>query len=334
MGVNLLAQSVELKLPILFWNVENLFDTKNDSLKLDDEFTSESLKHWTNYRYYQKLKGLSRVIIASNKWNPPALIGLCEIENDSVIYGLTRYTGLRNLEYKYITTNSKDKRGIDVALLYQSEFFKIITHKSIDVGILPVDDRPTRDILHVSGMVASGDTLDIFIAHFPSRVGGQRKSNANRVYVSRILKHHIDQVLSLRSYPLVVIMGDFNDFPSNESVKEVLKAQCPLASKEIINRKLYHLLINKRDKKEWGTYKYKNRWDVLDHFIVNGNLLKESSTCKTSLENTDIIRLPFHIVDDNKYGGTKPFRTFNGMHYIGGYSDHLPIISTFIIRLD
>lgn len=332
--LKLVAQSSELKFPILFWNVENLFDTKNDSLKLDDEFTPKSLKHWTNYRYHQKLKNLSRVLIAANKWNPPALIGLCEVENDSVIGDLIRYTGLKNFEYKFIVTESKDLRGIDVALLYQSDLFRLIFHESIDVGILPTDHRPTRDILHVAGLVASGDTLDVFIAHFPSRMGGQRKSNANRVHVSRILKHHTDDVIDKRLNPLIIIMGDFNDFPSNESVQKILGVKSPSTEKTLSRHTLYHLLMDSRRQKEWGTYKYKNRWDVLDHFIVSGSLLDSSKSCYTSLENTQIVRLPFHIIHDEKYGGTKPFRTYNGMHYLGGYSDHLPIVSTFIIRLD
>ena len=333
-NLTLFGQSSELKFPVLFWNVENLFDTKNDSLKLDDEFTPTSLKHWTGYRYYEKLKSISRVLIAANAWNPPALIGLCEVENDSVIYGLTHYTGLRNLEYKFVVTDSPDQRGIDVALLYQPELFNVLSNESIDVGILPVDKRSTRDILHVTGRIASGDTLDVFIAHFPSRMGGQRKSNANRVHVSKMLKHHVDEVLSKRSTPMVILMGDFNDYPNNESVRSVLRAKSPLKENKRLSASLYHLLIDDRGQKEWGTYKFKNSWGVLDHFIVNGNLIDKTKNCYTSVDATSIIRLPFHIIDDKKYGGTKPFRTYNGMHYLGGYSDHLPILSVFTIRLD
>ena len=328
------AQHQEVEFPILFWNAENLFDCKDDPIKSDEDFTPEALKHWTGYRYQSKIKQMARVIIEANAWNPPAIIGLCEVENDSVLHGLTHYTGLRNLGYEFIITDSKDQRGIDVALLYQPELFKVLTTESIDVGRLPINQKFTRDILHVSGLVASGDTLDFFVAHFPSRTGGQRRSNKNRLHVAQILQNKIEEVYEIRETAHVILMGDFNDYPSNESIQKVLQVKPPLSDETRNDKTLYHLLSDSRGQKEWGTYKYKNQWGVLDHFIVSGSLLNSTSTFFTSQNQTEIIRLPFHLTVDEKYGGTKPFRTYNGMHYLGGYSDHLPIISKFTLRLN
>lgn len=316
----------ESSFQIMFWNVENLFDAKNDSLKNDEDFLPNSLKHWSDYRYYQKLQQLSKAIIASGEWNPPALIGLCEVENDSVLYDLTHRTGLKNLDYRYVVTQSKDLRGIDVALLYQPDLFRLIASESIDVGRLPVGKRTTRDLLHVIGQVVSGDTLDLFIAHLPSRFGGAKHSEPNRIHVSRVLKEKIDSVMCRRVSPKLVIMGDFNDYPQNKSISKILSVQNP-SNKVVDIRGLYHMLAYSNYKKQRrGTYKYKNSWDILDHMILSGAFLDEKSSCRVSSKEAQIINHPFLLTKDEKYGGLKPFRTYNGMHYLGGFSDHLPII--------
>ena len=313
---------------VLFWNTENLFDCKHDSLKNDTDFLPTSLKRWNSYKYWQKLKALSKGIIATGQWNPPSLVGLCEVENDSVLFDLTQRTPLRNLGYKYLITNSKDFRGIDVALLYQPEFFRLITHRAISVGLLPVGHRPSRDLLHVTGKVWSGDTLDIFVVHLPSRYGGQKHSEPNRIHVAQILKNHVDTLWHTRTNPLVLIMGDFNDYPSNNSIYTTLGAKEPSLPYQA--QQLYNLVARKR-KKNWGTYKFKAHWGVLDQFIVSGNLLDSLSNCYTSEETTQIITYPFLLIEDKKFGGYKPFRTYNGMKYQGGYSDHLPVLSSFTI---
>lgn len=318
--------------PILFWNVENLFDCQHDSLKNDYDFLPESLKHWTEFRYKNKLKKISKTIIASSNWNPPAIIGLCEIENDTVIKHLTQHSLLRNLNYKYICTESKDSRGIDVSLIYQPERFKLIYHEAISVGRLP-NNRVTRDLLHAEGVTISGDTLDLFVVHFPSRFGGQKKSEPNRIHVATALMKSINKIQQKKNEKAnIIIMGDFNDYPTNKCVVSVLKAKAP--NHKNLPTDLCHLLATPRTSKEWGTYKYKNEWGVLDHFIVNAKLLNSKSTFYTSEEKTTILRLPFLLTKDEKYGGLKPFRTYNGMHYLNGYSDHLPILSTFTEVVD
>lgn len=329
-SLHLLKAQDKIELHVLFWNVENLFDCKHDSLKNDYDFLPTSLKHWNTSKYWNKQKALAKGIIAAGGWNPPALVGLCEVENDSVIYDLTRRTALRKLGYRYLVTQSADSRGIDVALLYQPEFFQVLKQQSISVGLLPVGKRASRDLLHVSGRLWSQDTLDIFVVHLPSRYGGQAKSEPNRIYVARQLKQHIDSLFQVRQTPNILVMGDFNDYPHNASVQKILQAKAPGSSCE--PHKLYNLLARKRTKKHWGTYKYKNHWGVLDQFIVSGQLLQAKATCRTSESDTQIVKLPFLLIEDTKYGGYKPFRTYNGMRYQGGFSDHLPVLSKFVVE--
>ena len=148
---------------VLFWNVENLFDTKDDPRKNDNEYLPDATRHWNHFRYREKLKCLAKGIIASGDEFVPDLVGLCEVENDSCLYDLTRRSPLREANYRYVMTESPDQRGIDVALLYQRGSFQLLQHRSIRIPHKRLKKGPTRDILHVVGKVLSGDTLDVFV---------------------------------------------------------------------------------------------------------------------------------------------------------------------------
>ena len=347
---------------IAFWNVENLFDTRNDSLKQDEEFLPTSLRGWHYGRYKKKLADVARVITAIGEWEPPALIGLCEVENDRVLQDLTRNSPLKTHGYRYLMTASGDLRGIDVALLYQRDKFKVIRHQSIRPG-LGANERPTRDILHVTGLVPTLDTLDVFVVHFPSRSGGERASEPKRLKVAQLLRNTIDSLMLVRQEARIVIMGDFNDYPENKSIAEILAVR-PLASQQHVNETfdrntLYHLLshrINKKGKSGEshksenkgesinenkrknrlvrGSYKYKGEWGLLDHLIVSGALLDRDTRFFTDQDKAEILSFPFLLIEDEKYGGWQPFRTYNGMKYQGGYSDHLPVRVDFELLFD
>lgn len=140
---------------------------------------------------------------------------------------LTRYSALREADYRYVMTQSPDKRGIDVALLYQRNLFKLLSYQSLPVDKPRKNSRPTRDILHVSGLLLNRDTLDVLVAHFPSRSGGARESEPYRLLAARKVKHAIDSLYTIRRHPQIVLLGDFNDYPENKSVKEVLEAAAP-----------------------------------------------------------------------------------------------------------
>lgn len=312
---------------IMSYNVENLFDCKHDSLKKDTEFLPDAVRHWNYSKYKKKLDAIARVITAVGEWTPPALVALCEVENDSVLRSLIRYSALREAGYRYVMTHSPDERGIDVALLYQRGIFKMLSFQSLPVKRPRKNNRPTRDILHVSGILLNHDTLDVFVAHFPSRSGGAKESEPYRISAAQCLKDAADSVYKQRKHPQIIIMGDFNDYPNNKSVQEILKAEIPPATEDsLLPDRLYHLLARKCiANKHFGSYKYQGEWGLLDHMIVSGTLLKTDAPLYTNERNTDIFRPPFILTEDKKYGGKQPFRTYYGMKYQGGYSDHLPV---------
>lgn len=315
----------EIPFRVMSWNVENLFDTHHDSLKNDYEFLPQSHRHWTYLRYKKKLENIARVITAVGEWTPPALVGLCEVENDSVMRDLVHYSPLKEHGYRYVMTDSPDERGIDVALLYQRNQFKLLSYRSIPVGIFTTESRPTRDILHTSGLIVTGDTLDIFVVHLPSRSGGAKESEPYRLFVAKKIKAEADSILTSRQHPLLIIMGDFNDYPTNKSITQILEATAPPHHPKPL--KLYHLLARKakENKNKGSSYKYQGEWGLLDHLIVSGTLLDTTTNFYTTEKKANVAHLPFLLTEDNKYGGLQPFRTYYGMKYIGGYSDHLPV---------
>lgn len=339
------ASSQQERIPfrVVSWNIENLFDTHHDSLKNDHEYLPDAIRHWNYSRYKKKLADVARVITAIGEWNPPALVGLCEVENDTVLRDLTHRSPLKELNYRYVMTDSPDLRGIDVALLYQRDLFKLLSSRSIPIPPLG-QYRPTRDLLHVSGLLLTGDTLDVFVCHLPSRSGGAKESEPYRLYAAQILRTEVDHILNIRSHPQVIIMGDFNDYPTNQSIQKVLEAEAPpITTQEPASTlnstnpstivpsslKLYHLLARKAKSKSFGSYKYRGEWGLLDHLIVSGTLLNQSSHFFTSEERANVCLLPFLLKEDEKYGDKEPFRTYKGMKYQGGISDHLPVYADF-----
>ena len=315
----------------MFWNVENLFDTQHDSLKNDYDFLPEAIRKWNPKRYQKKIDDVARVIAAVGEQTIPALVGLCEVENEYVLESLVKYSPLKEQTYQYTMTNSPDERGIDVALLYQRDKFKLLESRSIQITKKEANYRPTRDILHVTGIVPTNDTVDVFVVHFPSKAGGAKESEKFRMQVARKLSNEVDSIIATRYLPQVLIMGDFNDYPNSRSIAEVLEVK-PISIKAHPTR-LYNLLDNEVESEySFGSYKYKGRWQLIDLLIVSGNLLDNNSSFYTTEKNAHIARLHFLLTNDPKYGGKQPYRTYNGMKYQGGISDHLPVYTDFILK--
>jgi len=301
---------------IMFYNLENLFDTYDDPLTNDDEFTPEGEKSWTNYRYQKKLNDLAKVIIAVGEWTPPAIIGLCEVENFQVLLDLTTKTPLASLGYQIIHENSKDERGIDVAILYRSEIVKKINHKYIAVN--RESDWKTRDILLAQMALNQNDTLHICIVHWSSRYGGKEKTEYKRIAAAKSLRFHVDSLQHVRQNPKILIMGDFNDEPNDRSISEVLGASKPTSS--IVPDQLYNLSSADFQAGK-GTLVYKeinNTWFHFDQIIVSGSLI--NNTELVALGQKSMIFDAHWILKNDK-----PFRTYQGPIYLGGYSDHLTI---------
>lgn len=337
------GETYRIPFRVMEWNVENLFDTRHDTLKEDQEFLPASVRHWIYSKYRKKLTDIARVIVAAGEWTPPALIGLCEVENDSVLDDLTRYSPLKELGYRYVITQSPDTRGMDVALLYQRDVFRLLSYSSISIPPLK-HARPTRDILHVSGLILTGDTLDVLICHLPSRSRGAKESEPYRLHAASLLRQLSDSLLQQRSNPKLIIMGDFNDYPSDKSIRMVLQANeiphpvhGPHSSSRqqvVASQKLYHLLAGRTQSRDFGSYKYKGEWGLLDHLIVSGSLLDSAANFYTEGQKANVLRLPFILTEDHQYGGYEPFRTYKGMKYQGGISDHLPVYTDFELILE
>ncbi len=311
------------------YNVENLFDCKDDSLKDDAEFLPDGSRHWTLNRYRSKQHKIAQVIAAIGGWEAPDLVGLCEVENRAVLTDLTRRSPLKRLGYEFLHFESPDRRGIDVALLYQAKRFKPFQAKPVRVSFPEQTQASTRDILLVSGILPTKDSLHVFICHFPSRLGGQLASETRRKTAAARLRSQVDSLFALNPRSKILIMGDFNDSPEDSSLREVLRALKPEG--KVDNSQLYNLTypLHSRGK---GSHKHDGIWSVLDHFIVSGNLLDSSQKFYIRPEEVSFFEADFLLEQDTKDLGTMPFRTYQGMIFKGGFSDHLPVYGRFSYR--
>ncbi len=310
---------------VMFYNAENLFYPDNDSTKRDDDFTKEGLKRWSFYRYQQKLNNIYKVIVAVGGWEVPAAVGFCELEHKKVLEDLINKTPLKKFGYKVVHEESPDNRGIDVGFIYRPGKFKYIDHEAIGVKFPFDENLKTRDVLHIRGQVLGKDTLSIFVNHWPSRWGGQAKSEPKRVYVASLVRQRIDELYETNPNLKVVVMGDMNDHSDNKSLVETLKAK---GEKEQVQKgDLYNYMHALGKNWQLGSHKYQGHWGTLDHVIVSEPLLNETRKNHLRAEESGahIFAARFLLTEDTKFLGLQPFRTYAGPQFIGGFSDHLPI---------
>lgn len=296
-------------LTLVQFNCENLFDCTHDSLKQDIEYTPEGNRHWTEWKYRRKADNIAQELIGCcGQDTLPDLITLCEVENDSVMLRLTRRTALARLGYKYIMTRSRDKRGIDVALIYNVMSFRPISQQSIT----PDDnhpEHPLRDILYVAGETATGDTLHIMAVHAPSKFGSKKASEARRMVVMRKIVETADSIRRSNANARIIVSGDINDGAGSTSLSFLES----------------HALINSTRGATGrygakGSYKYQGKWESIDHILVSPNI-------HSHIINSYIGDAPYLMQKDTKFGGMKPRRSSIGYRFDpGGYSDHLPVV--------
>lgn len=322
-SVSSFSQTTTDQVSILFYNVENLFDTKNNPQTEDDEFTPDGDRHWTYKRLKNKLINVSKVILNSSGWNAPAIVALCEIENRYVLEKLIADTPLKNYPYKIIHKESPDHRGIDVALIYNTTQFSPITYKHYPLKDKNDEILKTREILYVMGVMNEIDTIHFFVNHWPSRYSGLLETKYKRNMAAKFLHQQTAVLFEKYNSPKIIILGDFNDQPTDESIAEILNGK--KVDAQITGNSLYNLSYNWVNGKS-GTLKYQSQWSVFDQVIVSGNLLQSSSGYYTKPENATIINHTFLFEKDEKYGGQKPKRTYYGFSYQGGFSDHLPVL--------
>lgn len=303
----------------LIWNnTENFYDTENDPATMDDEFTPNGRNKWTEERFNEKVKKLTNVIKDIVKPEVPDIVGLAEIENKTVMMAIVDELHRNGMNsYSFVHYDSPDERGSDVAMIYNTKSFIVQESKPILVCLPGIEDR-TRDILYVKGKTVNDEIFHFFFTHFPSRREGTDISERRRYFVASELRNAVYKILSQDEHANVIIMGDFNDTPDDNSIHEILGAQKTFENPQPL--KLYNLLYP-RHKKGLGTTYHKG-WLLFDQIIVSGNiLLSDKFDCKP--EYADVFN-PRYLLHFNKQGVAKPDRTYSGK-YIGGYSDHLPV---------
>lgn len=315
---------------IAFYNVENLFDTKNDTLIFDDDRIPDGAFGWTQKRYKRKIRSVSKVLSETGfeiTKTSPDIIGLCEVENEQVVRDLVNHTNLAVNGYGIMHYDSPDDRGIDVALLYKKERFLPNNSNSHRLLLFDADGNRdyTRDQLVVSGFLEE-EEFHFIVNHWPSRRGGQTRSEPLRIKAAELNKRIIDSINYIKPGAKIIAMGDFNDDPKNISLKKVLGTRGKLRQMDSIS--LFNPM-EKLYKKGAGTLAYRDKWNLFDQFIITPSLVKKKKSFytfwKAGIYNPKYLQNP-----SGKYKGY-PYRTYVGTTYQGGYSDHFPVY-LFLIK--
>jgi hypothetical protein len=317
---------------LMFYNLENLFDIYDDPETRDEEFTPGGSRRWTNKKFYAKLNNTYKVIMAVGGWEPPAVIGLCEVENAFVLEKLIFETPLKKFDYGIIHFDSPDNRGIDVAMIYRKNKFTPLHSEPVKVTFPDDPNSKTRDILYVKGLIGDLEMIHIFINHWPSRYGGYMETKPKRNRAAEVLKHKTDSLFAINPAVSVVIMGDFNDGPEDESIADVLLAKKPVA--EFRAGELYNLMLVEQPGWKHGTLKFREFWDTFDQVIVSGGLLGGKSNLSIDPAKEVIFHADFLLQPDERYMGMQLFRTYSGFKYLGGFSDHLPVYVDVLMNME
>ena len=308
-GAGVHAQ-VKDSLSVMFWNLENFFDWTDQGMgESDKEFSSFGSRHWSRSKFYSKCNLVAKSIfwVSDLYGKMPDVIGFCEVENRGVLSRMLYSTLLRKYDYGIVHFDSGDRRGIDVALLYRKSSFELLS-TSLKTPEYQGKKLSTRDMLHARmRWCGNGDTLDFIVCHHPSKYGGSEESQLRRVAAMSALADLYDSLSGVHK----VVMGDFNDVPSAEQFESVSQ-----------------MLVNKAEDlyaEGKGTIRYKGRWELIDMFLVDSSLAQ--------VTYMDIVQIPFLMTYDRSYPGYKPLRTYSGPKYLGGVSDHCPVILKILLPL-
>lgn len=302
---------------IAFYNVENLFDTIDQPEVDDSEFTPDADKKWNNWRYWTKVNRIGQVIVGMGEGELPTLVGLAEVENRGVLQDVVRSRVLERADYDLVHFDSPDRRGIDVALLYRSENFSVVYSQAIPLQLADDPEFKSRDLLYVKGLMGGKDTLHVFVNHWPSRYGGKEKSEHKRLAASALLKSVMDSICQSTSNPKMLAMGDFNDHPSDSSLRQLEADGCS---------GLHNCMAGELNYE--GSHRYRGEWAYLDQILISRNLLANPAQRKKQGLHAGEARVYNHpelLEKDDRYPGEMPKRTYFGPTYHDGYSDHLPV---------
>jgi len=328
--ISLSAQKQAYKVAVVgFYNLENLFDTINDPLVDDEEFSPDGPRRYDGTIYRDKLTKLATVLSQmGTEINPdgPGLLGVAEVENAGVLEDLTKHPLIEKRGYKVIHYNSKDARGIDVGLLYNPKYFSPEKSDKLFV-LLPSGSKDayyTRDVLWVKGKL-DGEDIHIYVNHWPSRSGGEKRSEPGRIAAAQVCRRHMDSIARLEKNPKVIVMGDLNDDPINKSVVDVIGAK---GNKEDVMKGGMYNPWTDLYKKGYGTLAYQDAWGLFDQILVSHPWLSENQK-GFFLKSARIFNKEYMVENKGRYKGY-PMRTWDGLTYRGGYSDHFP---TYLILL-
>lgn len=324
------AQKADYKpVVISFYNLENLFDTIDNPVVNDDEFTPNGPRNYNADIYLNKLEKLATVISQIGteiNTDGAAVLGVAEVENDTVLHDLVKHKLIEKRNYKIVHYDSKDARGIDVGLLYNPKYFTVIASDKLYVP-LPggaKDAYYTRDVLWVKGKL-DGEVVHIYVNHWPSRSGGEKRSEPGRIAAAQVCKNHIDSMAKIEPNAKIVVMGDLNDDPTNESITKVLGAK-PKAE-EVRRGGLYNPWTDLY-KKGNGTLAYQDAWGLFDQIIISYPWLSKDQDGLFFYQQHIFFR-EYLVENKGRYKGY-PMRTWDGNTYRGGYSDHFP---TYLVML-
>ena len=293
-------------LVVMFWNVENFFDHVDQGTgESDKEFSSFGARHWTKRKFQTKCDDIAKSVlwIGDEYGRMPDVVGLAEVENRWVLWKLLNNTLLRKYDYKMVHFDSGDRRGIDVALLYRESVFSMLSY-SLTVPVAGGERMSTRDMLQVCLEDLMGQKINMIVCHHPSKYGGVEESSSRRNAAMEALRGLCDSLEIADSGVPVVAMGDFNDTPDGEQFSLLEGA-----------------LVNMADglfTEGYGTIRYQGVWELIDMFLVSEELAVGSEM--------EILQIPFLMTYEKKYPGMKPLRTYSGPRYVGGVSDHCPIV--------
>jgi len=306
-----------------FWNVENLYDTINDVMKNDEEFTPEGANRWTGERYRKKLDRLAEVISQMATDVTPdglAIMGMCEIENVHVVEDLVRHPLLKSRNYNIVHIEGPDARGVDPSFIYNPKYFRVKKSVSYPVHLETDTSHKTRDILVVSGFFPGEEPMAILVNHWPSRRGGEAASRPNRIKAGKVARHIADSLMKDNPKIKIAIMGDFNDDPVNESIKKSIGTYASIdkaVPSEFFNP------MEKLFKEGIGTLAYRDSWNLFDQILLNHPWIP-GDYITWQYYSVRVFNKPFLRTDFGNFKGY-PFRTFSGGTYTGGYSDHFPV---------
>jgi len=328
------AQKKQYKSAIIgFYNLENLFDTIDNTLINDEEFLPSGIRNYNTAIYRDKLTKLASVIAQmGTAYTPdgPAILGVAEIENDTVLNDLIKETQLKKRNYQFVHYDSKDARGVDVGLLYNPTYFSVIASDKLFVS-LPTGSKDayyTRDILWVKGKL-NGELIHLYVNHWPSRSGGEKRSEPGRIAAAAVCRKHIDSILLKEPNAKIVVMGDLNDDPTNKSVEKVLRA----VDKDQLDQQgaLFNPWLD-LFRNGIGTLAYQDAWGLFDQIIVSKQWLNKDQS-GFFLYQHHVFNKEFLVENNGRYKGY-PMRTWDGNSYRGGYSDHFPTYLLIIKELE